>query len=152
MTRLPVFLLLLLIACPARQNAHSQVIVLGGDLLLQVAAPALPQDPLSVISTAASLQWNRQNVVQKITVSTSCPGQRFSLKVFALNASEGVAAPEVTLTNGMPDVDFITNCPRMGAKVNTAILRYTASATFSQGNSTEVGNDTHIVTYTILEQ
>jgi hypothetical protein len=150
--RLPTFLLLLLIACAARQSAYAQITVLGGDLLLQVGAPALPQDPLSVVNTATSLQWNRQTVVQKITVSTSCPGQKFSLKVYALNSSEGIAAPEVTLTNGMPDIDFITNCPRMGAKINTAILQYTASATFSQGNSVEVGNDNHIVTYTILEQ
>ena len=150
MRRLLLFLLLIASAVPP--SVRAQITVLGGNLLLQIAAPAVPQDPLSVVNTAASLQWARQNVVQKVTVSTSCPGQKFSLKVYALNASEGVAAPEVTLTNGMPDVDFITNCPRMGAKVNTAILRYTASATFSQGNSAEVGTDVHTVTYTIVGQ
>jgi hypothetical protein len=31
-------------------------------------------------------------------------------------------------------------------------LQYTASATFAQGNSTELNNDVHIVTFTIQSQ
>lgn len=149
-----LFLLLLfaLAALSVPQNASSQITVLGGNLLLQVTSGAAPQDPMSVVNSATSLSWNRRNVTQKITVSTSCPGQKFTLKVYAVNTSEGVAAPEVTLTNGMPETNFITDCPRGGPKLNTATLRYTASATFSQGNSTELGNDVHVVTYTILAQ
>jgi hypothetical protein len=126
--------------------------VLGGNPLIQVTAGAAPADPMTAINTSSSLQWRRQNKNAKITVATSCPGQRFTLRVYAVTPSEGVAAPEVTLTNGMPAVNFIINCPAGGPRLNTAILRYTASATFSQGNSTEIGNDVHLVTYTILAQ
>jgi hypothetical protein len=152
MKKLILALLFALAALSAPQHASSQITVLGGNLLLQVTSGAAPQDPMSVVNSATSLSWNRKNRIQKITVSTSCPGQKFTLKVFAVNSSEGIAAPEVTLTNGMPAADFITNCPPGGPRLNTATLRYTASATFSQGNSTEVGNDVHVVTYTILAQ
>jgi hypothetical protein len=152
MKKLALPLLFTLAALSAPQIASSQITVLGGNLLLQVTSAAAPQDPMSVVNSATSLSWNRKNVIQKITVSTSCPGQKFTLKVYALNTSEGIAAPEVTLTNGMPAADFITDCPRGGPRLNTATLRYTASATFSQGNSSEIGNDVHVVTYTILAQ
>jgi hypothetical protein len=152
MKKLALPLLFTLAALSAPQIASSQITVLGGNLLLQVTSAAAPQDPMSVVNSATSLSWNRKNVIQKITVSTSCPGQKFTLKVYALNTSEGIAAPEVTLTNGMPAADFIIDCPRGGPRLNTATLRYTASATFSQGNSSEIGNDVHVVTYTILAQ
>jgi hypothetical protein len=109
-------------------------------------------DLLPIVNTSASLRWRRLSVLAKITVSTTCPGQRFTLKVFAVNPSEGVAAPEVTLTTGAPAVDLVTNMPGGGPRNNDCILRYTASATFSQGNSAELGNDVHTVRYTIVAQ
>ncbi len=137
----------------ATSNSSAQAIsVLGGNPLIQVTAGAAPPDPMSVVNTSSSLQWRRRNRTAKITVATSCPGQKFTLRVYALTPSEGVAAPEVTLTNGMAAVDLITNCPAGGPTWNTATLRYTASASFSQGNSTELGNDVHLITYTILAQ
>jgi hypothetical protein len=65
----------------------------------------------------------------------------------------GVAAPPVSLTNGMLAVDFITDIPSTGAWTrDTPTLQYTASATFAQGNSAEMGNDLHTLTYTLVVQ
>lgn len=106
-----------------------------------------------VANSARTLTYRRQVAISKITVSTSCPGQSFTLKVIAIGVPDGNAAPEVDLLNGMPATDFIVNIPaRPPTTARTCNLRYTASATFAQGNSTEDGNDVHTVTYTILAQ
>jgi hypothetical protein len=66
-----------------------------------------------------------------------------------------VAAPEVDLVDGMLAVDFITNIRNQRPPnwtSDTITLRYTASATFAQGNSAEMGNDVHTVTYTLQVQ
>jgi hypothetical protein len=61
--------------------------------------------------------------------------------------------PAVALTNGMLAVDFITSIPgAAGWTTVTPTLQYTASATFAQGNSADLGNDVHTVTYTLQLQ
>ena len=85
-----------------------------------------------------------------MTVAATCPGQRFGLKVLAVGPTVGVAAPEVTLVDGMPATDFITNIPIGGNPVSTCTIRYTASATFDQGNSTDLGTDAYSVTFTLV--
>jgi hypothetical protein len=124
----------------------------GGNVLLQVSATVPVPDPVTAVNTSTRLRWRRETVVTKITVSTVCPGQRFGLRVLATALSEGVVAPEVTLVNGMPAVDFIVNIPAGGANNKDCTLRYTAFATYAQGNSTEVGDDVHTVTYTHVAQ
>jgi hypothetical protein len=134
-------------------HARAQVTVTGGNILLQITSPGpVGQDVISSTSTAAGLRWKQEDVVTKVTVSTSCPGQRFTLRVLATNISAGVAAPEVTLTHGMPPVDFLRDVPPGKPNIKRCTLRYTASASFEQGNSTELGNDVHSVTYTIQAQ
>jgi hypothetical protein len=140
--------LALLILIP--RAAHSQVQVLGGNPVLNITTGTATTGLASVSSTTASLRWRRQNVVCRMTVSVSCPGQRFTLKVLATNLSSGVAAPEVNLLNGMAATTVITNIPTGTPTWRTCTLRYTASATFEQGTSAELGNDAYAITYTLV--
>ena len=145
---LPVGLLLSL----AAHHAMGQLTINGANPLLTVSTATPGQEPSSVTNTTCSLRWRRENAITKITVSTVCPNQRFSLSVLATNVSHGIAAPEVQLANGMPAANFITSIPTGNPRNKTCTLRYTASATFSQGNSVELGNDSYTVTYTIVQQ
>ena len=106
----------------------------------------------SVVNTTSSIRYNKQSVITKITVKTSCPSQSFGLQVVATGVTKGVAAPAVSLIDGMLAVDFITSIPNSGFTNATPTLQYTASATFAQGNSAELGNDVHTVTYTLQAQ
>ena len=126
--------------------------VAGGNEVISITTAVTGSEPTSVVNTGTRLRYRRQNVVTKITVATSCPSQSFTLQVLALSVPQGTAAPEVTLTNGMPAADVITNIPTGNNTRFDSTLRYTASATFAQGNSAELGNDVHTVTYTLVAQ
>ena len=126
--------------------------ITGGNQVLSITTAVPGTQPTSVSNTVTTLQYTKQKNPSKITVGTSCVGQKFTLKVLALNPSAGTAAPEVTLNNGAMAVDFITGIPKTGPSSNSCTLQYTASATFAQGNSNELGNDVHVVTYTLIEQ
>jgi hypothetical protein len=128
------------------------VVVNGGNQTLSISTGTAGGQLLDVVNTTSTLSFEKQSVLAKISVSTSCPGQKFGLSVVALSVTKGVAAPAVTLVNGGPAIDFVTDIPRTGAKTGTCTLQYTASATFSQGNSLERGDDVHTITYTILAQ
>jgi len=106
-----------------------------------------------VVNTSSQIRYTRQAVICKITVRSTCPLQRFHLSVVATGVTRGVAAPAVDLTDGMLAVDFITSIPSAaGWTTSTPTLRYNASATFSDGNSAELGNDVYAVTYTLQAQ
>ncbi|HUI63896.1 MAG TPA: hypothetical protein VL126_03565 [Bacteroidota bacterium] len=152
MRALTIAFLTAALACFGARPLSAQVTMRGGNPSISITTGAAGGQPVSVISTSSSIRWAKKTVISKITVSTSCPGQRFSLKVLAINLSSGVAAPAVTLTNGMLASDFLTSIPANDASSRTCTLQYTASATFAQGNSTELGNDVHTVTYTMLAQ
>jgi len=107
---------------------------------------------VDAVNTGAYLRYSTPNYwTWKITVRTTCLGQSFTLHVLALNPQRGTAAPEVTLVSGSPAIDFITGIPRNSNNA-TATLQYTASATFNQGHSGDVNNDSHTVTYTLQQQ
>lgn len=137
-------------AAPAlhAQNMRVQ----GGNITLTISTGIAGGQPAAVTNTATSIRFRRQAVVTKVTVQTSCPVQRFSLSVVATAATGGTAQPEVTLVDGMAPTDLITNVPTSGGANKSATLQYTASATFAQGNSNEVGSDIHTVTYTLVAQ
>ncbi|MEP0821648.1 MAG: hypothetical protein HRF44_02245 [Ignavibacterium sp.] len=126
--------------------------ILGGNVTLSITTGLAGAEPLPVQNTASRLRYRRSFTVQKITVTSNCPGQNFSLTVVATNVTAGTASPQVTLSDGMPPIDFITNIPSGFFTNATATLNYTAWATFAQGNSTELGDDVHTVTYTISAQ
>ncbi len=142
--------LLLAIVCSAAEMKAQPIDVRGGNQTLNITTGSPGSEPLPVVNTASTLRYRRQAAISKITVRTTCPSQSFTLKVLGTGVTRGVAAPEVTLVNGMLDTDFVTNIPNAGFTVTTITLRYTASATFAQGNSAEQGNDVHTVTYTLL--
>ncbi len=125
----------------------------GGNLTMNITTGAAGSEPLPDVDVTRTLRYWRKAAIAKVTVRTSCPTQAFTLKVLATGVVRGVAAPEVTLINGALDVDFITNIPSAaGWTSSTITLQYTASATFAQGNSAELGNDVHTVTYTLQVQ
>jgi hypothetical protein len=148
--------LLLLILCLTAE-VRAQITVRGGNQTLNITTGMAGSEPIPVVNTSGSLRYSRQNTnnYTKITVQTVCPSQSFDLRVLAAGVVQGVAQPEVDLVNGMLAVDLIRDIQnrRPPNWNNTTItLQYTASATFAQGNSAELGNDVHTVTYTILVQ
>jgi len=145
-------LLALALGAGALHEARAQISVVGGNLVMNVTTGTAGAQPAAVTSTASSLRWRKQNVITKITVAASCPAQRFSLAVLATNLTYGVAAPQVSLFNGMLATNFILSIPTGNPLNKTCTLRYTASATFAQGNSTELGNDVYSITYTLVAQ
>jgi hypothetical protein len=135
------------------QATAQPIDVRGGNPTLNITTGVAGGQPTPRVNTATSIRYWRQAAISKITVRTTCPGQSFTLTVVATGVTRGVAAPQVTLLDGMLGVDFITNIPSAGTwTFTTPTLRYTASATYAQGNSAEEGNDVHTVTYTIQVQ
>lgn len=124
----------------------------GGNQTLTISTGIAGGQPASVMNTVCSLAYQKQSALSKITVMTSCPGQKFSLSVVATSVTGGGPAPQASLVNGSPALDLVTNIPTTGTKNHTCTLQYTASATFSQGNSSELGDDIHTVTFTIQVQ
>lgn len=132
--------------------AGAQMKINGGNPLLVISSGIAGGGLVPVTNTTCLLQWTKESVVTKITVSNSCPGQHFELRVAAINVNHGIPAPEVTLTASLSGVDFITNIPPGNPNKKNATLQYTASATFDQGNSDELGIDQNQVTYTVVAQ
>lgn len=135
-------------------GAQTGIILLaGGNPTMNITTGAAGAEPVAVTNTVTTLVYWKKAAIAKVTVQTACAAQSFTLKVLATGVVQGVAAPEATLVNGMAAVDFITSIPSTGKWASSTItLRYTASATFAQGNSAELGNDVHTVTYTLQVQ
>ena len=132
-------------------STFAQLSVRGGNATLAITTAAPGSQPTPVTDVSTQVRYREQSVITKITVSTSCPGQKFTLKALAVSPQRGVPAPEVTLVDGMPSAEFIQDIPT-GNRNRTSTIQYTASATFAQGNSVELGPDVHTVTYTLVAQ
>ena len=140
----------LLLAAPM---ALGQVRVQGGNVTLAITAAPPGPDPPTASSSSTTLRWSQERVETKITIATLCPGQKFTLRALATGISGGgMPAPEVTLQDGMLAVDFVLDIPPRKPNNGSCTVRYTAVASFEQGNSTELGDDVHTVTYTIVAQ
>ena len=136
----------------AASSGYAQISTSGGNQTMTITTGMAGGQPANVINTSTTLRYKSQAVIAKITVSTSCPGQKFGLSVLATSVTQGVAAPEVTLLNGNPSTDMVTDIPAGFHGNASCTLQFTASANFSDGNSTELGNDLHTITYTIQAQ
>ena len=133
--------------------SYGQLTIRTGNISMTVTTGIAGGQPLPVTNSTISLRYALQNRITKITVRTNCPGQRFNLAVVATSVPQGTAAPQVSLINGTLDVNLIVSIPPKPPNNNqTATLLYTASTTFAQGNSAELGNDVHTVTYTLIDQ
>ena len=127
--------------------------VVGGNITMTMTTGIAGGQLVNVVNTVTSLSFSKPTVPPaKITAVTSCPGQRFNLELLVINTTKGVSQPAIMLVNGSPAADIVRDIPKTGAKNGTCTLQYTASATFAQGNSTELGNDVHTVTFTIQAQ
>ncbi len=141
------------LCCVVGMTGNAQNLTLGGGNQTMVISTAVAgAEPTSVVNTTCNLTYAKQKVVTKITVATSCPGQKFGLTVLATSVTKGTAAPAVALVNGNAAMDLITNISKTGANTGSCALQYTASATFAQGNSNELGDDVHTITYTFQAQ
>ena len=143
--------IVLLCTTSGEAAAQLDIQVQGGDALLSITSALPGQQPMPVFNSSIRLRYRSGTAPRKVTVSTICPGQRFSLSVLATDLVSGVAAGEVPLTDGMLNLDLITDIPDRPPNGRCTLL-YKASATFEQGNSAELGDDMHTVTYTILDQ
>ncbi|HWP81389.1 MAG TPA: hypothetical protein VNN76_01920 [Bacteroidota bacterium] len=100
-------------------------------------------DMMSTTDQSSSLSWGTNGSLKKITVQSNLAAPLFTLKVLALNPTQGLASPEVTLSSAWQD--FLLN---IGRTSGSCTLRYTGIAYASQG----MGTDTHSITFTIQTQ
>lgn len=152
---LAVAVLTILTSLISEANAQSGTILVAPTTtkILNISTSVTGSEPTAVVDATSTLQYWRKGKMAKVTVRTACTNQSFNLAVLATGVTYGVAAPSVNLTNGMLAVDFITSIPSTGTwSPATVNLQYTASATFSQGNTAEQGTDAHTITYTLVAQ
>lgn len=128
--------------------SRGQISMRGTAPTLNVTTAVAGSEPTPDIDVGSSVRYSARVRIAKITVQTACPNQKFTLTVLATGVTRGVAAPEVTLLDGMPATDFITSIPTGWGGSAQPTLQYTARPTFSDGT----GTDRHTVTYTILAQ
>ncbi len=155
-TRLGALLLMVLFAAGVivtKTQAQNGTITVSGNVAMTITTGAAGSQPVSDVDVTRTIKYWRKAAISKITVQTTCPTQAFTLKVLATGVVRGVAAPEVTLISGALATDFITSIPSAAGWTSvTATLQFTASATFAQGNSTELGADSHTVLFTLVVQ
>jgi hypothetical protein len=126
----------------------------GGAKTLTITSAVAGSEPDEVIDDLTELTWDANGIgaTAKITVDTSVPSQAFSLFVaLDLTSGSGTEQAERELSDGMSDADLLRDIPT-GSPTGVGTLTYRASATASQGNSSDNGSDVHTITYTILAQ
>ncbi len=156
---LPVIFTLIVIG-PAIANAQTFLFSGGGGTInLQIETATAGSEPNSATDNFTELSWDADyGVTSKVTVTTTCPSQNFSLFVELTvttygTGSVGTEQGEIELINGMLDTDMLRDIPLLSpGRVGSGTLTYRAVATVSDGNSNENGDDVHTVTYTLTAQ
>lgn len=148
-----VFATSILAASPAA--GQSVVEVSGGAVQLPVPSAPAGEDPPPAQDESTRLRYRiRTFRTVKIAVSTSCPAQRFDLRVQARSQTQGTPQGAVALEDGAPARDLIRDLTIPNffclfvACFNEATLRYTSRVRASDGT----GTDAHVVRYTVLAQ
>lgn len=131
----------------------------GGSLTLTINTATAGQEPSEVTDNLTEIHWDADfGVTAKMSVSTVCPGQSFSLYVELEvtswgSGTLGTEQPEAQLTDGMMAADVLRDIPSTApGREGYGTLTYRATATAAQGTSAEHGDDVHTITYTILVQ
>ncbi len=131
----------------------------GGPITLTIESAVAGSEPLDATDKSTEIYWDTNfGVPAKLTVTTIAPGQNFDLFLLLSVPDQGLAGqgfvqPEIQLTDGMFDTDILTAIPStLPGRQGFGILEYRATATVADGNSTEHGDDSHIVTFTLLAQ
>lgn len=131
----------------------------GGPITLTIESAVAGSEPLAATDNTSEIYWDANfGVPAKLTVTTIAPGQNFNLFLLLSVPEQGLAAqgvvqPEIQLSDGMLDMDIMTAIPStLPGRQGFGILEYRATATVADGNSTVHGDDSHIVTFTLLAQ
>lgn len=131
----------------------------GGPITLNIESATAGSEPVDATDNSTEIYWDANfGVPAKMTVGTMAPGQNFNLFLLLSvpnqgSAAQGVVQPEVQLIDGMLDMDLMTGIPpTLPGRQGFGTLQYRASALVSDGTSTELGDDSHIVTITLLAQ
>jgi hypothetical protein len=126
-------------------NPITSVQVSAGTVNLNItnAVAVAGQNTMTVTDQSTSLLWGVNSSSRKVTVRTSLASPQFTLRLLALNPTQGAAAPEVTLSSIPRDLLM-----GIGRSSGTCTLQYTGVALASQG----VGNDVHVITFTVQAQ
>ena len=156
--RLCVLLIFLFLVFPSATYGQSFGFSAGGGSVpLTLTTATAGAEPNSASDTSTQVTWDADfGVTSKITVSTICIDQDYSLTVELLIISSGSGGNElgpIVLIDGMAETDLLTNIPFTSpARVGTGTLTYVASATVADGNSSDNGDDIHTVTLTLTAQ
>jgi hypothetical protein len=141
------------VARPAAGQA--EVGISGGAVQLTVSSAPAGEDPPPAQDESTQLRYRiRTGRTVKIAVSTSCPAQRFDLRVQARSQTQGTPQGAIPLEDGAPARDLIRDLTIPGflcfffSCVDEATLRYTSRVRASDGT----GTDAHVVRYTVLAQ
>lgn len=121
-------------------SAINEVAITGGNVTLTINNATAGAEPDDATDTSTSLDWTTNEQSRKITVVSDNATPNFTLKVQATGVTGGTGAGEITVTDSAQD--FVTG---IAETTGSATLSYTASATASAGD----GSDIHTVTYTI---
>jgi len=131
----------------------------GGPITLTILSAVAGSEPVDASDNSSEIYWDANfGVPAKMTVTTIAPGQNFDLFLLLSvpdqgAAAQGVVQPEIQLIDGMLDTDLMTGIPStLPGRQGFGILEYRAAATVSDGTSSELGDDSHIVTITLLAQ
>ncbi len=135
-------------------SSHTVTVVVSTITLVQVSSGAVNltvsganavagQDLMTASNQATNLLWGINSGLKKVVVNTSVAAPLFTLKVAAVNPSQGIAAPQVTLS-AIP-TDLLLN---VGRSSGSCILQYTAEVLASQGT----GAEAHMITFTVQNQ
>ena len=122
-------------------SAINEVAVSGGNLTLTISTATAGSEPdAATDSTTCDLSWTTNEASKKITVAAGAAISGATLKVTAANVTGGTSAGQITLSSTAQD--FVTG---ISTTTGSCDLSYEASATASQGTS----SNTHTITYTI---
>lgn len=159
---LSLLLVATLLTIGATNSAHAQELRFnsgGGPINLTILSAIAGSEPVDASDNSSEIYWDANfGVPAKMTVTTISPGQNFDLFLLLSvpdqgAAAQGVVQPEVQLIDGMLDTDLMTGIPSsLPGRQGFGILEYRATATVADGTSTELGDDSHIVTITLLAQ
>lgn len=113
------------------------------NLTISGADAVAGQDLMTTTDQTTSLLWGSNSSNQKVTVQTSLASPSFTLKIEAMNPTQGASAGQVVLS-ATPQ-DFLLN---IGRSSGSCAIRYVGEAFASQG----AGSDAHTITFTISNQ
>lgn len=100
-------------------------------------------DLMTVTDQTSVFLWGINSSLRKVTAQTDLISPQFTLKVVAVNPTQGTASAEFTLSTTAQD--FLIN---LGRSTGNCSIRYTGEVLASQGT----GTDAHTITFTIQNQ